>query len=301
MNDTIKNSPFFPGNNDLYQAWKEKKLTHYPKDLGDLVVEIANPFSLSKGERAQILSLCAKANMAIFHIPASQRTDDPHPLLAIMGQFGIQELDKNLGAGSDGLSALSPGGSAHAPFSEYIPYRKAAIGWHTDGYYHPSDHQIRTLCLYCKRPSDIGGENSLWDHEMAYIRLRDDNPDFIPALMDTTIMTIPARMENGQVARPERTGPVFSIHPRDGHLHMRYTHRTVSIRWRDDAVARPAVKALRNLFESPSPQHFRGRLEAGWGLICHNVLHTREAFHDTSEHEKRILFRARYFDRLPDA
>lgn len=301
MNNTIKNSPFIPGNDDFYQSWKEKKLADYPEKLTDLVVEIVNPFSLTKGERERILALCAKANMAIYHIPAAQRTDNPHPLPAIMEQLGVMDLDKNLGAGSIGLSSLSPGGSAHAPFSEYIPYRKAAIGWHTDGYYHPWDHQIRTLCLYCKRPSDVGGENDLWDHEIAYIRLRDENPDIIRTLMETDVMTIPARMDNGQVGRPERVGPVFSVHPKDGHLHMRYTHRTISIRWRSDNVAQGAVETLRGLFESPSPYSFRGRLEAGWGLISHNVLHTRAAFHDVSEHEKRILFRARYFDRLPIA
>ncbi len=301
MSDLNRTSPFDPDNKDGYQQWKEKKLAGYPETLTDLVVEIADPYALNEEEKGRILALCAKANMALYHVPVTGGTGETHPLLAIMEQLGVRDLDRHLGAGPGGLSALSPGGSAHAPFSEYIPYRKAAIGWHTDGYSHPRDHQIRTLCLYCERPADQGGENDLWDHEIAYIRLRDENPEYIRTLMEPDVMTIPARMEGDQVARPERTGPVFSIHPGDGHLHMRYTHRTISIRWRQDAATLEAVGALKRLLQSPGPHMYRGRLEAGWGLISNNVLHTRDAFHDASETEKRILYRARYFDRLPEA
>ncbi|MBF0110851.1 MAG: TauD/TfdA family dioxygenase [Magnetococcales bacterium] len=292
-------SPFIPDHDAAYQRWKDEKLKGYPETLAALVVEIGDPFALTKGEKEKIRDLCTKANMALYRIPVTRTSATAHPLPAIMEQLGVRGLDHNLGAGPEGLSALSPGGSAHPPFSEYIPYRKAAIGWHTDGYYHPWDHQIRTLCLYCERPADQGGENDLWDHELAYIRLRDQNPDLIRTLMEPDIMTIPARMEQGAVARPERSGPVFSVHPVDGHLHMRYTHRTISIRWRPDATAQTAVGALRSLFNDPGPHLFRGRLEAGWGLISNNVLHTRDAFHDAEGGGKRILFRARYFERMP--
>jgi hypothetical protein len=33
------------------------------------------------------------------------------------------------------------------------------------------------------------------------------------------------------------------------------------------------------------------------GLICNNVLHTRSAFFDSTEH-RRLLYRGRYYDRL---
>jgi hypothetical protein len=39
-------------------------------------------------------------------------------------------------------------------------------------------------------------------------------------------MTIPARMDEDNVARPEQGGPVFAVDPEQGFLTMRYTART---------------------------------------------------------------------------
>jgi hypothetical protein len=36
------------------------------------------------------------------------------------------------------------------------------------------------------------------------------------------------------------------------------------------------------------------------GLVCNNVLHDRAAFSD-SDTQKRLLYRARYYDRIVDA
>ncbi len=294
MNDP---AAFDLNNDEAFKRWRDAKLTDYPKTLGDLVVEIKDPFQLTDAEKTALLSRCAKANMALYTI-ANPQSLPKNPLPALMEQIGVKEMDLNLGAGPGGLSALSPGGSAHAPFAEYIPYRAAAIGWHTDGYYNTNDRQVRTLSLYCKRPAQEGGENDLLDHEIAYLQLREKNPDIIRALMAPEVMTIPARLENGQVARPDRPGPVFSVDA-DGFLHMRYTARTISIRWQDDDATREAVKALVDLTATPSPYIFSGRLEAGWGLVSTNVLHTRRAFHDPDGAPKRILYRARLFDRVP--
>ena len=38
-------------------------------------------------------------------------------------------------------------------------------------------------------------------------------------------------------------------------------------------------------------------LQSGQGLICNNVLHTRSGFETDSP---RLLYRARYFDRIAD-
>ncbi|MBF0157546.1 MAG: TauD/TfdA family dioxygenase [Magnetococcales bacterium] len=298
MTDLWQSSPFNPANDDAYHAWRDAKLRDYPDSLGALVVDIADPFALSQAEREAIRTRVAKCNLAIYRLRGHDHARAGNPLRAITAQLGLEEIDHNLGAGEEGLSALSPGGSAHEPFAAYIPYRQAAIGWHTDGYYNPPHRQIRSLCLHCERPADVGGENALWDHEIAYIRLRDKDPEIIRTLMTDGVMTIPARLEGGQVARPERPGPVFAIDPRDGHLHMRFTNRTISIRWRQDAATREAVAALKELLEAPSPHLFRGRLEAGWGLLSHNPLHTREAFHDQLPEAKRTLYRARFFQRM---
>jgi hypothetical protein len=82
-----------------------------------------------------------------------------------------------------------------------------------------------------------------------------------------------------------------------GQLHMRYTDRSRSIEWRDDPLTREAVAALKQILHGDSPYRFTGTLQSGQGLISNNVLHTRSGFEDDDAHP-RILYRARYFDRI---
>jgi hypothetical protein len=88
---------------------------------------------------------------------------------------------------------------------------------------------------------------------------------------------------------------VFSVDA-DGRLHMRYTARTRSIAWKDDAATQAAVAALRGVLAT-SPFVLQGRLDAGMGLVCNNVLHDREAFVDDPA-APRLLYRARFLDRV---
>jgi hypothetical protein len=296
-NDRLNVSVFNLGNDEAYLEWRKEKLAGYPGSLQELIVEIEDPYNLTDQERATILELCAKTNMVVYAVKNPDIVTR-NPLPDLLRQLGVTEIDNNLGAGSGGLSKLSPGGSAHGPFANFIPYRQAAIGWHTDGYYNPNDRQIKTLALYCERSAHEGGENELLDHEIAYIRLRDENPEFIRTFMDPEVMTIPARLENGNIARPDRVGPVFSVDPDSGHLHMRYTARTISIRWKQSQAVQEALAALTRIMKGPSPFIFRGRLETGLGLISSNVLHTREAFNDLDDGPKRVLYRLRCFDRV---
>jgi hypothetical protein len=134
------------------------------------------------------------------------------------------------------------------------------------------------------------------DHEIAYILLRDESPEAIRALMAPTAMTIPARTDEAGVARPAQAGPVFSLDPVGGNLHMRYTARSRSIEWRDDTT-RAAAARLQAILDGGGPHIFHLRMAAGMGLVCNNVLHDRAGFSD-SEAEHRLLYRARYYDRI---
>jgi alpha-ketoglutarate-dependent taurine dioxygenase len=284
------------GNPSAYAAWRERKLAGHPRSLGDLVVEIDDPRSLTELERSALLARCSAANMALY---ASRSGDDPDKeILRQLGrQLGLVRLDANMLADDDGISplAVAPAGTR----TEFIPYTDRGIKWHTDGYYNALDRQIHGMVLHCVQSAESGGGNQLMDHEIAYLLLRDENPDFIRAFMAPDAMTIPPRLEDGSVARSAQSGPVFSVHP-DGHLHMRYTARTVSIEWKDDAATKGAVAALERLLASGSPYIFRGRLEPGMGLVCNNILHDRAAFKD-SETRHRLLYRARSFDRVAAA
>lgn len=287
-------SPFHPDSEDLYQRWRDAKLRGYPRDLGDLVVEIDDPRRLTDSEHAALLERCRKANMALY---AGRTGDDPDPEipLSLGRRFGLQDLNKNWLADETGLSSLTV--RTDGIRQQYIPYTNRAINWHTDGYYNTADRQIHALNLHVVQQAASGGENGLMDHEMAYLLLREKNPDYIRALMGPRVMTIPARIdEGGKAARQEEPGPVFSIIPA-GKLHMRYTIRVNNVIWSDDPLAREALDALRDLLEGDGPYKYRGRLESGMGLVSNNVLHDRAAFSDDATH-KRHYYRARYFERL---
>jgi hypothetical protein len=112
-------------------------------------------------------------------------------------------------------------------------------------------------------------------------------------------MTIPANTEEGGEIRAAETGPVFSIDPATGSLHMRYTARKRSIMWKDNAETRAAVEALESLLASAIPYVYRYRLAAGEGLLCNNVLHNRTEFaDDVDKGITRLIYRARYYDRI---
>ncbi len=287
-------SPFHLENDDIYREWRDRKLKDYPKNLGDLLVEIDDPRKLAQSEFNALQQRCRKANMALY---AGNTGSDPDVEIPLsMGRsFGLQGLNHNWLADDSGLTSLMV--ADEGTRQQYIPYTNRAIQWHTDGYYNTADKQIQALLLHCVQSAADGGENALMDHEIAYILLRDKNPDCIRALMDPRAMTIPARFdENGKVARKEESGPVYIVTP-SGDLHMRYTIRGRNVIWADDPLSRDAIAQLLEILNNDSPYIFRGRLEPGMGLVSNNVLHDRTAFTDDETH-KRHLYRARYFDRL---
>lgn len=291
MMSSISN-PFDLAHSSEYQRWREEKLAGYPEKLAELVVEIRNPHQLSDNEYRALLQRCQKTNMAIW--AGLTGHDSDKAIIRDLGRcFGLHQLDNNLCADEDAISSLTV--QPDALHQGYIPYTNRPIAWHTDGYYNPLDQQIHGMLLHCVQPADEGGENDLLDHEIVYLLIRDENPEYIRALMHPQAMTIPPNVADGVELRPARSGPVFAVYP-DGHLHMRYTDRSRSIEWRDDPLLADAVAFLKQILKTPSPWHFRGRLEAGQGLLCNNVLHTRSGFKD--HQHQRLLYRARYFDRI---
>jgi alpha-ketoglutarate-dependent taurine dioxygenase len=303
MSDSITNlrspattSPFDLTDKRAYLCWREWKLSDYPVSAEDLIVSIANPCRLSPAEKHALLSRCQKANAAIYRISTADFTDKE--LVGSLGrQFGLTRLDRNLRADEDSITSLKvvsgPGGAY------YIPYTNRPLNWHTDGYYNTPEEQVRGVVLHCVSDAAQGGENVYLDHEMAYLLLRDENPDYPAALMQPDAMTIPANTEGGVEIRPAQSGPVFSVEARSGSLHMRYTARTRSIAWKDDRNTRMAVGFLTELLSGESDFLFRYRLQPGEGIICNNILHKREAFtDDPAGGRTRLLYRARYYDRI---
>jgi len=286
-------SPFDLANEAGYADWRDRKLEHYPTSIEQLVVEISDPRQLTKAEAEALQVRARKTNMAIYAGPTGGDPDKAIPR-SLGAQFGLTDLDYNMGADDDGVTSLQVVEGKWR--SGYIPYTNRPIHWHTDGYYNLPERQIHGLLLHCVSAAASGGENSLLDHEIAYIHLRDSNPDYIRALMAATVMTIPPNNENGEQLRPARSGPVFSLR-KDGRLHMRFTARTRSIEWSPDPLVQSAVKTLKDFLDSPSPFIYRAILQPGQGLISNNVLHDRSGFDDDAAHTRQ-LYRLRYYQRV---
>ncbi len=281
-----------------YSAWREQKLDDYPRSAQELVVEINDPRKLSAAEYQEILRICAKTNMVIYACRHGD-TLDKDALRRLGAQFGLMRLDGNLYADEDSISSLRV--MAEGRQQEYIPYTDKPLNWHTDGYYNTPEQRIRAFIIHCASSAASGGGNAVLDCEMAYIQLRDVNPDYVAALMQTDALTIPPNIEAGVEIRPEQSGPVFSLDPQGLGLHMRYTIRKRHIHWRQDAVTLAAVAQLEALLNGPaaSPYIFTHRLEAGQGILCNNVLHNRAGFTDDPLNgRQRLMYRARYYDRV---
>jgi len=277
---------------DPFERWRERKLARYPRRAEDLIVEVRDPRELSDSEAAEIRRVCAAANMAVYASPLADLADKGMAR-RLGARLGLARLHANPLADEDGISSLEVATEKSA--RGYIPYSNRRLLWHTDGYYNPPAQRIRAFLLHCVRPAAAGGENRLLDPEIAYLLLRDADPQYVQALSASDAMTIPANEEDPAAQRAAQTGPVFSFE--DGALHMRYTARTRSIEWRPDEATRAAVQYLKQILDSDSPYVFTLRLAAGQGLVCNNVLHDRSAFTDAPG-EGRLVYRARYFDRV---
>jgi len=288
-------SPFDLADSTTYRAWRDAKLAAYPRRVEDLIVPVADPRALTATETRALADAVSRANMVFYSAPHLPAADKSLPK-KLGEQLGLFRLEGNYLADEDGFSSITPNEDETHVRGDYIPYTHKPINWHTDGYYNALDRRILGMSLHCVQDAESGGENALLDHEIAYIQLRDTNPDFVAALMRPDAMTIPPRMDENQISRPEQSGPVFSVDPVEGFLHMRYTARTRSIAWRDDTLTQAAVKTLAEIL-ADSEYRLTARMTPGMGLMCNNVLHTRSAFED-SPGKRRLLYRGRYYDRL---
>jgi len=291
--------PFDLSNEADYQSWREAKLAAYAALAVAAVVPVRDVSILDESEHAAILERCRDINLAIYEVTGGRKTDK-QAIRALGRQFGLECLDMNLRADEDSITSLRVVEASAG--THYIPYTNRPLNWHTDGYYNRLDRQVRGIIMHCACASASGGENLLLDPEIAYLLLRDENVDYIRALMQPDAMTIPANIEAGVELRAAQSGPVFSVAPDTGALHMRYTARSRSIEWKDDRNTRMAAGFLLELLASDTIYTIRHRLRAGQGIICNNVLHKREAFtNDAAAGQERLLYRARYHDRIHDS
>ena len=264
-------------NEKAYLDWREKKLSYYHSESSPIVkpVEISDYRKLSNAERCKIKQQISGRNFSLYRVRnyADDQSDIP---VSMAKQLGLLKSDKHLCGDEIGLSQIKV--TKKKGVGEYIPYTNNAINWHTDGYYNDADKKIHSMILHCESDALEGGDNAFIDHEIVYILLRDENPDYITALSDENVLIIPENRQEDVLIRAEQSGPVFSVCPWG--LHMRYTARTKSIIWRDDALTERAVARIREIYNDDSIYKTEYRLHPGEGVLSNNILHMRTKFLD---------------------
>ena len=277
---------------ERYKLWRLEKLKNLPISENDLLVKIQNFESPSLDEKNAIINNCNIYNMSLYITSPEAKKDFP---LELARAVGLRQFDQPLCSDGDGLVDITVVGNGRR--GGYVPYSNKPLSWHTDGYYNRSNEQVRGFLLHCSQDAEEGGVSEFFDPEIIYIRLRDENPDFIRALMQKDVLSIPANYENGVKVREAVTGPVFSVI--SGKLHMRYTDRKRHINWKADALVTAARQKLSNALNAENGDIVRLQLRPGQGVICNNVLHRRSGFRDSTDtNQKRLLFRARYLNRV---
>ena len=297
---TTSDNPWNLNDNFGYLDWRSVKLSDNSCLSGALnPVEITDLAAPTTAEKSELIRRCTCGNAAVY---ATENIPDDsnqirEQLRGFADHLGLDIAEKHRSAGQGGIVALKM--SEAKGQRGYIPYSKRPMNWHTDGYYNSADEKVRAMVLHCVQPAQDGGVNQLMDPEIIYIRLRDENPSYIKALMHPAAMTIPEnREENGNV-RPASVGPVFEANADTGKLEMRYTARTRSIEWRDDTVTKQATRFLTELLVAGDPFMQTIKMEAGQGILCNNSLHNRTGFDpDLAQDSNRLLFRIRFHNRV---
>lgn len=107
------------------------------------------------------------------------------------------------------------------------------------------------------------------------------------------MLSIPANVQHNRVIRAEESGPVFCFQSKTCALNMRYTSRPQNIVWKADKRSTEALNLVREILMEGSAM-IEVRLQRHQGMVCNNILHGRQAFHDEAEHPARLIYRARY-------
>ena len=251
----------------------------------------------------ELLDICAKTNMVIYKTKEVIDENKQIPL-DIGFAVGLKNIERSLTTESDGVSELSV--AKKGIKRKYIPYTNNRLGWHTDGCYNDPKTPINGFILHCVRSAEEGGENCLLDPDIAYILLRDENPDFIDGLLLDDALTIPKNEKDGVIIRQQRTGPALKIQQNviasyNRTIHFRYTGRKNFVIWKNDARIMGALDFLGKILKNECPYIFRVKLKPGSGIIGNNILHNRTAFKNgISANSKRLFYRIYYRDRVED-
>ena len=271
-----------------YKKWRDEKLAAYPRDISELVIELADMTAITSNEKAKIVELVELANMCVFTAGSAEL--EMNSLLKLGQQLGVSDTDKSTRHSQS--DELTDSGI----LSKAIPFTTRHVRWHTDATYYGSDKTIQALFLLCKRPAVEGGSNKVLDNEVTYILLRDKNPEALRILMGNSCFEY-KNPKTGEINH-QLGGKVFWVN-QQGNLCHRFSFRKKDMAWSEDSSVIAVRDILESLLLEESEYVIEGRLESGIGLVSNNVIHTREKLIDSDDpSQKRLLFRTRFYDRV---
>ena len=284
-----------------YDAWKIDKIKTFASVNAAVPIEVESLESAPQLAVNEIKKRCASMNFALYE-SIEQLAEASGAVISLKNfvqKFGLSTRENHRSMDGEGVVTLKT--SSEEGKRGYIPYTPRPLNWHTDGYYNDSKNSVLAFVLHCFVPAAQGGENQIVDPEIAYMRMRDENPAFVKAFFHPEAMTIPENVEKDGSVRQASVGPVFFIDKETGRLQMRYTARTRSIEWRDDPDTLNAVAWMRDWLESKDEYVFTHQLKAGQGILTNNVLHNRTGFVDDRDASKhRIMMRMRFHNRISE-
>jgi len=285
---------------EAWESWRAAKIRMAESMRHSAPVALDSLTSPVPEALAEIERRCRLENFALYEAAgrAPSVESASAAILSFARRLGFTVAEDHRSAGPSSVVALRT--SSEQGKMGYIPYTPRPMSWHTDGYYNPPERPVKGFILHCFQQAAAGGENQLLDPEIAYLRLREADPAYVRALMHPEAMTIPENREPDGTLRPASVGPVFFPDRATGRLQMRYTARTRSIAWRDDATTRAAAEWLRAWLAAGDPLMRRVRLAPGQGIVSNNVLHTRTAFEDGADDRARIILRIRFHERVTE-
>ncbi len=307
-------SPFCLTSDVAYIKWRAQKLAQAKKYQRADIIKINDLSNLSNEEFLAVKLSCVHTNMAIYQTtPSDDQYKVELDLRNFANKFSLKMAEDHRSAGKNGIVALTI--SNKPAQKNYVPYSNKGMNWHTDGYYNAPEEQIQSMVLHCFRPANDGGINQLLDNDIAYIRVRDYNPEYIKALMHPKTLSIPENIDENGKLRAKSVGPVFSTDKKGKVLFMRYSARKKYIEWKNDEITKQAVAYLQSILENRDEFMREIKLEAGQGVICNNSLHNRTGFEVSADDRQRIMagvsgsgaerptatrimFRVRFFNRI---
>ncbi len=238
-----------------------------------------------------------KRNVVLYRLDP-EYSESPQAVMALCRQLGLVSTIGNPESGQDHVSCIYDRTADCDNPSRYIPYTSKPLNWHTDGYYYPENHKVRSFVMHCARQAKSGGGNSLVDHEMLFICMQEHAPDLLDSLCLPDVMTIPENVDQNQVVREAFHGPVYSRDD-NGSLYMRFTQRKRHVIWKQSPGVTKAIAFLNAMLSRPLPWKITVRLSSGEGVLCNNILHCRQGYLDSCpKTSRRLLYRIRFNERL---